>query len=149
MTPAETEAANLWKLHQQNPAAVLGHLESQFNTLHARAQSLIGLATVVITVTGFSGKAIAGTGVFSQVLVVSGLLTVISGAVWIFCKVLPIRWLTSQLGDASLEAMLPVFIDRRNHRTRAYQIGGGIVCAGLFFYCIAISLMLLLSTSGA
>src|SRR5688572_12322657 len=51
-------------------------LDAQLTVLHARAQSLIQLAGVVITVTGFSGRIIADTNPAAQSLIVGGVVLV-------------------------------------------------------------------------
>jgi len=160
------EAQCLYQLHGASFLEVQKRVEQQFNTLHLRAQSLIGMATAVVTVTGFSGRAIAGTSSLAQVLVISGLFLVILGAIWVFYKVLPLQWVSSlcpaspQAGsDSSHETENPIsvcgcaelseleileeLIQRRNRRTSAYRIGGWVLCIGLFCYGCAISLMLL------
>ena len=34
-------------------------------------------------------------------------------------------------------------IDRRNYKTKAYWMGGKVLCVGLILYCASVSLMLL------
>jgi len=164
----ENEAACLYRLHGSSFVEVQKRIEQQFNTLHLRAQSLIGMATTVVTVTGFSGRIIAGTSILAKGLIVAGLLFVIVGAIWVFYKVLPLQWVTSSCLEAEVpevgktdrpacsdpnrckccdpaaeQSILTELIDRRNHRTRAYRIGGWILCIGLFIYGCAISMMLI------
>jgi hypothetical protein len=141
MTPNE-EAARINALVRDEAARAVAIVEAQLNVLHVRAQVLLSLAGVVITVTGFSGRLIAGTSEVAQGFLVSGLAVVLASAIWVFTRVMHIHWVTLDLTDdfaRSLETM----IQRRNRKTRAYAWGGIILCAGLILYCVSISLMLL------
>jgi len=139
---AREESDKILSLTGGDVLKALGVLESQLNVLHTRGQVLLSLAGVVVTVTGFSGRAIAGTNAVSQFLVVAGLATVLASAVWMFARVMTIRWVTSELSAEAGEALRRI-VERRNRKARAYAIGGGILCAGLLLYCAAVAIMLL------
>ena len=136
------EVKNILKLTDNNFLKAIEILEKQLNTLHVRAQVLMSLAGIVITVTGFSGRAIAGTSLLAQALIIFGLVTVLSSAVWIFIYVMKVRWLTNEVISDNLNS-LEVVILQRNKKTKAYSMGGRILCIGLFLYSIAFSIMLL------
>ena len=118
--------------------------EQQLNVLQSRAQVLMSLAGVVLTITGFSGQRIAGTSRFAQVCVITGLGVVLLSAIWIWKKVLSVRWMTSDLHGEN-EEILSRIIDRRNAKTRAYTIGGFILCIGFVIYSIAFARMLIVT----
>lgn len=118
--------------------------EQQLNVLQSRAQVLMSLAGIVLTITGFSGYRIAGSGRFSQICVIVGLAVVLFSAVWVWKKVLDIRWMTSDLHGEN-EEILSRIIDRRNAKTRAYTIGGFILCIGFVIYSIAFARMLIVT----
>jgi hypothetical protein len=139
---AREESDKILSLCDGDVLKALGVLERQLNVLHTRAQVLLSLAGVVITVTGFSGRTIAGTGAAGQFLVVAGLATVLSSAIWMFARVMGIRWVTSELSAEASEA-LRLIVERRNRKARAYAIGGRILCAGFLLYCAAVAIMLL------
>jgi hypothetical protein len=141
MTPDE-EAARITALVREDAARAVSIVEAQLNVLHVRAQVLLSLAGVVITVTGFSGRLIAGTSEVAQGFLVSGLAVVLASAVWVFTRVMHIHWVTLDLTD-DFTRSLEIMIQRRNRKTRAYALGGIILCAGLVLYCVSISLMLL------
>ena len=67
MSP-QNEAKAILKLCKEDPKAALEIVESQLNTLYARAQILLSLAGIVVTVTGFSGRLIAGSSPLAQYL---------------------------------------------------------------------------------
>ncbi|HEX9974516.1 MAG TPA: hypothetical protein VGD14_20780 [bacterium] len=136
------EATKILSLTNHDMLKALELLEKQLNTLHARAQVLMSLAGIVVTVTGFSGRLIAATSLISQILVISGLVTVLISAVWVFSRVMGIKWVTTGLTEDSAESLEKI-IERRNRKTRAYSRGGVILCVGLVLYSIAFAMMLL------
>jgi hypothetical protein len=141
MTPKQ-EAERILALCAGDVVRALELLERQLNTLHTRAQVLLSLAGVVITVTGFSGRAIAGTSLLAQSLVVGGVALVVFSAVWVYLGVMGLRWITAQIeGDAA--GALAFIVKRRNERTGRYRLGGFILSAGLVLYGAAVALMLL------
>jgi hypothetical protein len=139
---ANEEADNILSLTKNDMLKALELLEKQLNTLHLRAQVLMSLAGIVLTVTGFSGRLIAATSPISQILVIFGLATVLTSAVWVFSQVMGIKWVTTGLSGNATES-LDKIIERRNRKTRAYTLGGIILCVGLLFYAIAFAMMLL------
>lgn len=136
------EANKILSLTNHDMLKALELLEKQLNTLHARAQVLMSLAGIVVTVTGFSGRLIAATSSISQILVISGLVTVLISAVWVFSRVMGIKWVTTGLTENSAESLEKI-IERRNRKTWAYSRGGVILCIGLVLYSIAFAMMLL------
>ena len=139
---ANEEAKKILSLTSNDMLKALALLENQLNTLHTRAQVLMSLAGIVITVTGFSGRLIAATSLASQILVISGLITVLVSAVWVFVRIMGIRWVTSGLTTDYIDSLEKI-IERRNKKTRSFSRGGIILCVGLFFYSIAFAMMLL------
>lgn len=140
MSPQE-EARRMLALVNGELSRAVRMLEEQLNVLHTRAQVLLTLAGAVITVTGFSGRLIAATGPWGKASVITGLFVVIASAAWVFSTVMSVKWVSTDLAD-SAESTLLVLIHRRNQKTRAYKIGGLLLCAGLAIYGIAVSLML-------
>lgn len=138
------EAQNVYKLADNQIIRALDMLERQMNVLHTRSQVLLSLAGIVVTVTGFSGRVIAGTSTFAKITVVLGLFVVLLSAVWVWSRVMAIKWITSELEDEPVKILTDI-IARRNARTSAYKIGGAMLCTGLFIYGLAIAQMLLFS----
>lgn len=139
--PPRDEAASILSLTGNNTLESLRILQDQLNVLFARAQVLLSLSGVVITVTGFSGRLIAATNPVAQTFLVAGLGTVLVSAVWVFLLVMRVRWVTAETADDP-NAALERIISRRNSRTRAYVAGGLLLCIGLALYVVAISVML-------
>lgn len=138
----QKEAGNLLQLYGNDFPRILDLLERQLNTLSMRAQLLMTLAGIVVTVTGFSGRLIAGTHVLAQWAIIVGLFFVLSSVVWVLTQVMALRWITRELNQDAHEAIVTV-LTTRNRKTRAFLIGTWILCFGLFIYSIAVSIMLL------
>jgi hypothetical protein len=120
----------------------IGVLERQFNTLHARAQVLFSFCGIVITVTGFSGRLIAGTNRPAQFFIVGGLAVVVACAFYIYHNVMTLRWTTQRLLDCPEETILKG-LERRDLKTNSYRRGGYILFLGLVLYSASIAIMLL------
>ncbi len=138
----ENEAEYIYSLTNRNELGALQILENQMNVLYSRAQVLMSLAGIVITVTGFSGRIIAATSLLSQILIITGLGTVLLSAIWVYTRVMGIRWITLEKRETTEKTLYSV-LQRRNRKTRAYKIGGIILCIGLVLYSIAFAIMLL------
>ena len=116
-------------------------LENQLGVVYSRAQSLIQVASVVITVTGFSGRIIADTNVLAQIFLIGGLSFVSGAAAMTLLFVLPIRWLSMDL-HLPLEQWLLVAIRRRQKKSRAFRRASIVAVVGMVLYIIAIAIML-------
>lgn len=138
----KSEAKALLKLCDGNLKAALEVAERHLNTIYSRAQVLLSLAGVVVTVTGFSGRLIAGSSSYAQLFLIAGLFVSLSSAIWVFLCVMRVRWVTVFL-DQDPESALEKTLWRRDRKTKAYKTGGLILCIGLVLYCISITLMLL------
>lgn len=139
---AEQEAKRLLELVDGSLLKAVEIIERQLNTLYTRAQVLLSLAGVTITVTGFSGRIIANTSTAAQVCIIAGLMIVLGSVVWVFMKVMNLRWVTMDL-DGDERECLETLIERRNEKTSAYVSGGALLCLGLIVYAAAVALMLL------
>jgi hypothetical protein len=141
MLSAQNEARKILALYNQNIAPAITLLEGQLNVLYTRAQVLVSLSGIVITVTGFSGRIIANTDEWAKFFIISGLYTVILSALWVYITVMRIRWVTSLLEDDP-EVTVITILEWRNRKTKAYRCGGAILFVGLILYATAVALML-------
>lgn len=138
----DEEASNILRMTGGDPMRIHDLLSHQLVLLQTRAQVLVSVAGIVITVTGFSGRVIAGTHILGQVLVVGGLFTVLAAAVYVLSRVMRVRWITGMLTDVSPERIAGV-LRFRDAKALAYGRGCMVLAAGLCMYCTAISVMLL------
>ncbi len=142
ITPkVQAEAQTIMELCNGDLMAALKVAEQQLNIVYTRAQVLMSLAGMVVTVTGFSGRLIAGSSTLAQIFLVAGLFVSLSSAAWVFRRVMRVRWVTVLASEDRAHA-LENAIDRRNRKTEAYTIGGTLLFIGLLLYGISIALML-------
>lgn len=143
--PEESSEVQAILRHFSTPngtGAVYQLLDAQLGVLHGRAQSLMQLSGVVITVTGFSGRIIADTSRAAQILVVSGVGLVALAAALALIFVSPIRWVSADL-SLPVEDWVLVTLRRRNRKSRAIRGATMVLILGMTVYLIAIALMLL------
>lgn len=144
-TPAEQREIEAIVRHfggAEGRARIYDFIDGQLNVLHTRAQSLIQIAGVVITVTGFSGRIIADTSKSAQTLIVSGVALVSIAAAIALMFVMPIRWLSSYL-HLPMEEWLLTALRRRRKKNRAFRVASIIIVAGMILYVSAVAMMLL------
>ncbi len=136
-TPA-AEAAHL--LRQQGGPAHIADctrlISTQFVVMQTRSHLLLTLATIILTITGFSGPRIASSGLFARASMAIGLVLVLA-AVIILLRAMRIRWLT-QFIDEDPQALLVAIITYRNHKTRLYLLYLVLITIGLSCYVMAV-----------
>jgi hypothetical protein len=139
---AEEEAQHLLGLYERDASKVLGAVEHQLEILMSRAQTLLSLAGLTITVTGFSGASIAKSGAAAALLLVSGLVTVLLGAAVAMGGILRVRW-TTQLRSGTLEESLIHAIRTRDKKTVAFSRALLLTIIGLALYVGSVAVLLL------
>jgi hypothetical protein len=139
---AGEEADHLLALYDADAAKILSVLEKQLANLTSRAQTLLQLAGLTITVTGFSGASIAHTGHLAAILVVSGLVLVLVAASLSMGGILRIRWIT-QLAPTTLRETIISAIEMRDAKTRVFGRSLALLIVGLFLYIGSVGLLLL------
>jgi len=139
---AEEEADHLLQLYAGDATRVMTRLEQQLSSLATRAQMLLQLAGLTITVTGFSGANIARSGRLAAVLVVSGLVVVLLGASLSMGGILRVRWTTQLAPCPARDAIIEV-ITLREKKTRAFSRSLALLIVGLALYIGSVALLLL------
>lgn len=139
---AGEEADHLLALYRDDAARVDAILQSQLSSLANRAQMLLQLAGLTITVTGFSGASIARSGPLAAVLVVSGLVVVLLGASLSMGGILRVRW-TTQLAPCPPRDAIVAAIEMRDRKTRAFARSLALLIVGLALYIGSVALLLL------
>ncbi|MEY4489733.1 MAG: hypothetical protein RIQ79_2241 [Verrucomicrobiota bacterium] len=115
-------------------------LVQQFNVLQTRAQLLLTVATLALTITGFSGPRIAAAGDFQRYALAGGLVLVLASMLLILGGSLRIRWVTQFRAppggdDAALLAQILCYRDRK---TRFFFVELCLLLTGLSAYVAAI-----------
>ena len=140
MTPdPEDEARELFALHgggREALARAVELLSRQFLVIQNRSQLLLTLATITLTITGFSGPKMAESGVLARVGLVAGLIFVLLAVVLLLAN-LRIRWLTHFIGPDPQRSLVAA-LRYRNAKTRWYLAQIVLLMIGLGCYVGAI-----------
>ena len=143
MTPAEEdEAGQILALVGGNALRAFELLERQLSVLVLRTQVLLSLSGIVITVTGFSGRAIAATSATARACISSGILVGLAAAAVAFVGVLRLRWLTQEL-DADVRRTIERGLAIRDKKSRHLTFAIVLFVIGLGLYCAAIAQLLI------
>ena len=140
----DEETRHLLELYDRDAAKIMGTLEGQLTILSARAQTLLSLAGITITVTGFSGASIARSGRPAAFLLVSGLVLVLVAASLAMRGILAVRWTTS-IPPCPLEEAIHSALDVRDAKTHAFSRSLGILILGLSLYVASVAYLLLMN----
>lgn len=145
---AASEARTLLQTHggEAGLADCLKVISQQFVVLQTRSQLLLTLATIVLTITGFSGPRIAASGTFARVAMAVGLLLTLI-AVLVLLLNLRIRWLT-QFQGVDAQQVLTDIITYREGKRLAYLWIISILMAGLASYVAAVIAFLITGEAG-
>lgn len=141
------EADHLLALYAGDAAQVMGRIEQQLSILATRAQTLLSLAGITVTVTGFSGASIARTGRLAAGLAIAGLVTVLLSAALTIRGILRVRWTTS-LPPCSLRDALLAALELRDDKTRTYSQALGLLVFGLTLYVASVAFLLFAAAPG-
>jgi hypothetical protein len=137
--PSPAEEADILLAQQGGPERLgdcIRVISAQFVVIQTRTQVLLTLATITMTVTGFSGPKIASTGLFARIAMASGLLLVLA-AVTILLTTLRIRFLTQFRGGDARDTLTQI-IAYRNRKARMYLSHLFLLVAGLACYVMAV-----------
>ena len=121
---------------------VENHLLDRIADGRLRAQVVLSLSGVVITVTGFSGRSIAETSHLARYCVSGGVLVVLAAAVVAIRGVLRLRWLSEDIDDEPVVTLLRG-LEVRDQKSRNLRRALTIFVIGFGLYCVAIAQLLL------
>lgn len=146
-TPSpEVEARQLLAMHTEPErlASSIQFLRHQFDVIQARMQILLTLATLALTITGFSGPKIAQTNAFARVTMAAGIVFVLAALLVVLRNGLRIRWIT-QFTETEPEAILASIIRYRDAKTVIYGRTLALLLIGLTFYVASVVTYLIYS----
>ncbi|MDA3960023.1 MAG: hypothetical protein PF961_04465 [Planctomycetota bacterium] len=132
---AANEARHLMVLYEGDLSRCLDVLTRQFGVLQSRSQLLLTLATITLTITGFSGPRIAASGELARWSLVIGLAVVLISVILILLGTLRIRWMTQLVTDPG---SLATAIAYRDRKTRMYLFQLSVLVVGLSAYVLAV-----------
>ncbi len=136
-----SEAARILALTGGDAGRAFEVVERQLSVTVMRTQVLLSLSGIVITVTGFSGEAIARVGVLAKASISLGILLVLAAAVTVILGVLRVRWLTQVLADEP-EETLRAALSVRDAKSESLARASWLFAAGFALYCVAIAQLL-------
>jgi len=113
-------------------------LMQQFLVLQTRAQIMLTITALTLTITGFSGPKIAASGDFSRHAMVVGILATLSSTLLILGGSLRIRWVTQFRGDNDLDLVTRV-IRYRNKKTNLFFTEICLLVLGLASYVSSVT----------
>ncbi len=119
-------------------------LRESFNVLQTRSQMLIGLVTICLTITGFSGIKIAESCLPAKVSIFIGVCSTLITALLLVSGPLNLQWLSQYRADTP-EATLQELIRRRDRRTKTYLSASLCLIIGLGAYTLSLAFYLLFS----
>ncbi len=132
LKPAE-ELSYLREVHGDENAKLFSLLIGHFEVLQSRAQMLLSLIAICLTITGFSGPQIAASSVQARMLLAFGLSFVLLAALILVMGPLQLRWGTQRRAD-TVSLSLEALIERRNARTDRYHVASVVLVLGLSGY---------------
>jgi hypothetical protein len=142
-TPAQRdEVSRILALTKGDAQRAFEVVERQLSVLVLRTQVMLSLSGIVITVTGFSGRAIAQTNELARLLVSAGIVIVLAAAATAIGGVLRLRWLTQELRD-DITDTLSRMLEIRDTKSRFLSVALVLFIVGFSCYCIAIAQMLI------
>lgn len=116
-------------------------VEGQLAVLVLRTQVMLSLSGIVITVTGFSGRAIADTGALARGCIIAGLFLVLGAAAVGVWGVLRLKWMTQTIHDDIL-VTLNAGIALRDRKSQSLKIALAMFVLGFTSYCLAVAQLL-------
>jgi hypothetical protein len=138
------EVGFLKEIHGEDYGKLFAAIREAFSILQTRSQMLLGLATICLTITGFSGPRMAQSNPVSRFFLGFGLLFVLASVAAVVAGPLRFQWMTAWKAG-SLDETLIENIRRRDSKTRWYRIATFLLLVGLtgyllglIFYLIAI-----------
>ncbi|GDY13547.1 hypothetical protein LBMAG53_24250 [Planctomycetota bacterium] len=135
MDEVESEADRLLKMHDGRLSPALEIVARQFGVIQGREQLLLTLATLSLTITGFSGPKIVESSQVAKWCLAVGLVIVLAGVLHIL-NTLQIRWLT-QFPGTDREILVAALL-HRNTKTKAFARERLLLGVGLGFYVASV-----------
>jgi hypothetical protein len=120
-----------------NPDKLYAVLIDTFNVLQNRAQMLLSLVTITLTITGFSGPRIAESSGLARFSIAFGLAFALLSVLVMMTGPLRLSWCTrTRVGD--IDQSLIRLIEQRNYRTQRYHLASRFLVIGLVGYVVSV-----------
>ena len=139
---ARLEARRILALCGGDQLRAFEMVQAQLGVLVLRTQVMLSLSGIVITVTGFSGRAIAETSLLARLSIATGIFFVLLAAIVAIGGVLRLTWLTQEI-DPDPAVTLARGIALRDSKSRFLSWALIIFIVGFALYCFAIAQLLI------
>jgi len=136
-----SEAQRILNLVKE-PRLAYEMVERQLAVLVVRTQVILSLSGIVITVTGFSGRAVAQVSFLARLFITTGMFAVLAAAAVGIMGVLRVHWLSSTITDEPLET-LERALRIRDQKARYLTLSLLLWVGGFSLYCVAVAQLLL------
>ena len=138
----ELESERLLLLYEGRLSSCVEFVRHHFDVLQARSQLLLTLATLALTITGFSGPKIAQTNLFARLSMAVGIVFVLAATAVLLSGGLRIRWITQLIEDDPKETLAQI-LRYRNRKTSLYFLELTLLVIGLTAYVASVVTYLL------
>jgi hypothetical protein len=135
------EAQRIMKLSGE-PRLAYEMVERQLSVLVVRTQVILSLSGIVITVTGFSGRAVAQVSFLARLFITVGMFVVLAAAAVGVMGVLQVRWLSSTIADDPMETIQRA-LRIRDQKSRYLRLSLLLWVGGFSLYCVAVAQLLM------
>ncbi len=138
---AREELDHLEEVYGDQKNRLMEVIKDNLQILQTRSQTVLGLCTICLTITGFSGPRIAESGKTAAASVVSGLFFVVLSTLFIVIGPLRLQWITRVWKDDWRETAV-MLLERRNRRTRLFTVSTACLIIGMSSYMTGLALYL-------
>ena len=118
---------------------IIDQISKSFAVLQVRNQMILGLITVCLMISGFSGQKIAETGKLESTLIIGGVSFVLFSGINLFFGPLSLNWMT-MMENLSSDKALTRLLEIRNTRTKKYHLSIKLLLSGLSLYVLSLIL---------
>ena len=134
----EEELALFKELHSDPERKfIYDQIRDSYHVLHSRSQLLLSLATICLTITGFSGPKIAASGYWAGWMLIGGLSLVLVSAFFVLMGPLSLQWLTAYRAETDFATLQELML-RRDRKSLLYRLAVFTLTGGLTLYAAAL-----------
>ena len=137
----QQELTHIETIYGESQKDVMDVIKSHLQILQIRSQTILGMCTICLTITGFSGPRIAETGKMAAACVVSGLFFVVITTLLLVAGPLRLQWIT-RTWEGDWEKTILFLLERRNRRTKLFTLGSFFLIGGMSFYMAGLAIYL-------
>lgn len=140
----QKEAEHLYKING-GPGCLpkcLDVIRHQFTVIQGRTQLLLTLATITLTITGFSGPKIAQTNFLARYSMAAGIAFVLLALVMVLLGSMRVRWVTQFIGQDDIDTLVAI-LKHRNLKVLLFECELTLLIIGLSLYVISVITYLL------